>query len=158
MLEGYALAADAFTSTAAERAAEPLEWWERRICDAKGLSQSFGAFHSGRLVGSVAVEYSERPKTLHKGHVIGMYVSETARGLGAGRSLLAAVVAHARARLRVHMLTLTVTEGNAPAVHLYEAAGFRQFGVEPMAIYTGSEYKGKVHMYLHLAEHANNAD
>ena len=31
MLEAYAQAADAFTSTAEERAREPLTWWEQRL-------------------------------------------------------------------------------------------------------------------------------
>jgi hypothetical protein len=39
MLEAYTLAADAFTSTAEERAAEPIEFWRKRIADPKGLGR-----------------------------------------------------------------------------------------------------------------------
>lgn len=56
MLEAYVQAADAFTSTAEERAREPLSWWADRIAPASGLGQSFGAFQAGQLVGSVALE------------------------------------------------------------------------------------------------------
>ncbi|MBI5256042.1 MAG: GNAT family N-acetyltransferase [Burkholderiales bacterium] len=150
MLEGYTLAPDAFTSTAQERAVLPLDWWQRRLADPGGLGQAFGAFHDGVLVGSVALEYAAKPKTRHKGHVIGMYVAAPGRGRGAGRALLQAAIQHARQRPGVRLLTLTVTEGNAPALRLYEAAGFVTFGVEPMAIHTGSEYKAKVHMALLL--------
>ena len=72
MLEAYELATDAFTSTAAERVTEPLSFWEKRIADPSGLSVAFGAFEGGALIGSVALEFSAKPKTKHKGHVIGI--------------------------------------------------------------------------------------
>jgi RimJ/RimL family protein N-acetyltransferase len=154
MLEGYELAADAFTSTPAERAAEPLAWWQRRIHDPNGLGQAFGAFHGGTLVGTVAIEYSAKPKTRHKALVIGMYVSSAQRGLGAGRALLQAAIDHASDRPEVKALTLTVTHGNAGATRLYESAGFTPFGLEPMAIFTGAEFKAKLHMQLMLGTDA----
>ena len=95
MLEAYELATDAFTSTAAERVTEPLSFWEKRIADPSGLSVAFGAFEGGALIGSVALEFSAKPKTKHKGHVIGMYVAPTARGTRAGRALMQAAVARA---------------------------------------------------------------
>lgn len=151
MLRAYAQATDAFTSTPEERAAEPLAWWVRRLADPAGLSQAFGAFQGTVLVGTVAVEFNAKPKTRHKGLVIGMFVDGAARGTGCGRALLQAAVDHARARPGTAVLTLTVTQGNGPAVHLYEAGGFEPFGVEPMAILTPTGYRAKVHMWLDLA-------
>jgi ribosomal protein S18 acetylase RimI-like enzyme len=150
MLQGYEQAADAFTTTAQERAAEPLIWWQKRIQDSNGLSQAFGVLDAGVLLGSVAVEYSAKEKTLHKGLVVGMYVAPTHQNRGAGRALMQAVIAHAGARPAVRLLTLTVTEGNMPAIRLYESLGFRIFGVEPLAIHTGEAFKAKVHMALEL--------
>ena len=151
MLQGYEIAADAFTSTAPERAAEPLSWWRSRIENPHNLSHVVGAFHEGILVGTVTIEYSARSKILHKAHLIGMYVSDLHRGLGAGKALLKAAIAHARTRAEVKVLTLTVTHGNKNAIHLYESLGFHQFGLEPMAIFTGTEYKAKVHMQRDLS-------
>ena len=51
------------------------------------------------------------------------------------------------------MVTLTVTEGNAPAIGLYTACGFQAFGVEPMAIATPAGFLGKVHMWHRLPTH-----
>lgn len=150
MLHAYAAAADAFTSTPEERAAEPESWWISRLCDPKGLSQSFGAFVDGELAGTVTVEFSAKPKTKHKAHIIGMFVAESARGLGAGKALVHAALAAAAERPGVRVVTLTVTEGNAPAVGLYEACGFMSFGIEPMAIATPEGFKSKVHMWLEL--------
>ncbi len=147
MLEAYELAADAFTSTAAERATEPMDFWIRRIDDPKHMSAAFGAFVDDRLVGTVTLEFSARPKTRHKAHVIGMYVAPEARGMQAGRKLLALALDHARARDGVLSLVLTVTESNAPAIGLYRSAGFEVFGVEPMAIRTPDGFKAKVHMW-----------
>lgn len=151
MLQGYAQDADAFTTTAEERASEPIDWWLKRICDANDLSQAFGAFHDGSLVGGVAIEYFARYKVQHKAHLVGMFVSEQHRHLGVGRALLDATISHARSRAHVKVVTLTVTEGNGRAIRLYESAGFRQFGLEALAIFTGTEYKPKVHMQLELA-------
>jgi hypothetical protein len=48
------------------------------------------------------------------------------------------------------VLTLTLTEGNEPALRLYKSLGFSVWGVEPLAIRTKSGIKGKVHMSLAL--------
>jgi len=150
MLHAYEAAADAFTSTAEERAAEPESWWVKRIADPKSLSLAFGAFQEQELVGTVTVEFAAKPKTKHKAHLIGMFVTEPARGTGASKDLLQAALTAARARPGVLVVTLTVTEGNLPATRLYESFGFKTFGVEPMAIATPSGFKSKVHMWLPL--------
>jgi len=154
MLHAYAAAADAFTSTPEERAAEPLSWWEARIADPKGFSQAFGAFEQDELIGTVTVEFSAKPKTRHRALLIGMFVNEFSRGLGAGKALLQAALASAAARDGVRVVNLTVTEGNAAAIRLYESVGFTTFGTEPMAIATPTGFKSKVHMWLNLAASA----
>ena len=150
MLQAYELAADAFTSTAEERAAEPESWWIKRIADPQGMTAAFGAFEGQQLIGTVALEFSAKPKTRHKALLIGMYVEPSARRCGAGKALLAAALAHARGRAGTRVLTLTVTQDNEPAVCLYRAAGFEAFGTEPMAILTPGGFRGKVHMWHRL--------
>lgn len=157
MLEAYMYAADAFTSTAGERAALPVAWWESRIASADGLSRSFGAFLEGRLVGTVALEFTSKPKTRHSALVIGMYVRPSSRRKGLGAQLMQAVVAAARSRPGLEVLRLTVTEGNEPAISLYTSIGFRAWGIEPRAIRTPAGYKGKVHMAMFLASDATAA-
>lgn len=152
MLHAYESAADAFTSTPEERAAEPESWWVARIADPRGLSLAWGAFHDGDLIGTVTIEFSAKPKTRHKAHLIGMFVKESARGLGAGKALLQAALAAAAARPGMRVVTLTVTEGNRPALALYASGGFTAFGVEPMAIATPEGFRSKVHMWLDLEQ------
>ena len=147
MLHAYAAAPDAFTSTAEERAQESLEWWTRRVCDPEGRGVGFGAFDAaGALAGTVTLEYSAKPKTRHKAHLIGMYVRESARGGGIGAALVEAALAHARDVGHAHAVVLTVTQGNDSAIRLYTACGFRAWGVEPVAIRTPGGYLEKVHM------------
>lgn len=151
MLQAYTVDADAFTSTPEERAAAPDGWWVHRIADPEGLGIAFGAFDGDTLVGTVALEFSSKPKTRHKALLIGMFVAPSHRGTGAGRALLQAALAAARARPEVGVVTLTVTQGNTPAIGLYESCGFKAFGVEPMAIRTPGGLRAKVHMWLDLA-------
>lgn len=156
MLEAYVQAADAFTSTAEERAREPLSWWEKRIASADGLSESFGAFDTASLVGTVALEYSAKPKTRHSALLIGMYVRPAHRLSGAAGALMQAAVAAAAARPEVQGLRLTVTEDNEPAIRLYRSVGFLAWGTEPHAIRTPTGFKGRVHMSM-LLPHAATA-
>jgi ribosomal protein S18 acetylase RimI-like enzyme len=150
MLEAYELAADAFTSTAAERRTEPESFWIKRIADSSGAGVAFGAFDGPHLIGTVALEFSKKPKTRHKATVIGMYVRPHARRVGAGRALLEAAIEHAKAREGTLLLTLTATEGNTRAIELYARAGFERFGTEPLAVLTSTGFKAKVHMWLPL--------
>jgi GNAT superfamily N-acetyltransferase len=146
MLEAYEQAPDAFTTTAAERRAEPESWWVKRIGSHDGLTTAFGAWQEGRLVGTVALEYSAKPKTRHSALLLGMYVQPAQRGQGIGRALMKAALAAAAARSEVIVVTLTLTEGNNNALRLYTSVGFSVWGVQPHAIRTESGLKGKVHM------------
>jgi len=103
------------------------------------------------------IEYSAKPKLKHVALIIGMYVRPSARGKGLGKALLDAAMSHASQRQGVEVVTLTVTEGNAPAIGLYRNAGFQVWGIQPMAIATPSGYKGRVHMWCALAGHARRA-
>lgn len=147
MLQAYEVP-DAFTSTPQERAAAPAGFWLERVAHPQGLSVAFGAFDAGQLVGTVTLEFNHRAKTCHKAHVVGMYVHPGQQGKGLGTALLAAALAHAHAQPHVSVLNLTVTEGNAAALALYERAGFRAFGTEPMAVKTPDGFKAKVHMWM----------
>lgn len=151
MLHAYEHAAEAFTSTPQERALQPDSWWRSRIDDPSGLTWVWGAFVEAELVGTVAVEYSAKTKTRHKGLIVAMFVHENFRGLGLARKLMCAAVEHGMARQGLRLIQLEVTQGNAPAEQLYQSLGFEPFGVEPMAVWTPDGYRSKVHMWLNLA-------
>ncbi len=151
LLHAYAHDPDAFTSTPEERAAQPLAWWSQRLSGAPGGSVAFGAWRGSELGGSVTLAFSSRAKTRHKAELAAMFVRQDWRGCGAGRQLVEAALHYLRQHQPgITVAALTVTEGNAPARALYERAGFRAFGTEPMAVRTPSGYLGKVHMWRQL--------
>jgi ribosomal protein S18 acetylase RimI-like enzyme len=116
----------------------------------EGGEFTLGAWRIGQLVGAVSCERDARNKVRHIGHVIGMMVRAEAQGAGIGRALLEACIAQARAADGLVMLTLTVTAGNAAAVHLYERAGFVRYGSLPRAILVDGVYHAKDQMTLSL--------
>ena len=145
MLDAYAESPDAFTSTADERAGEPLSYWVARIASDGTLA--LGAFMDGALIGSVALEREKKPKTRHKALLIGMVATPAHRRLGVGRALVAALLSEARQRPGLLRINLTVTEGNEAALRLYESFGFVPWGREPQAIRTAD---GRLLAKLHL--------
>lgn len=135
MLDAYARHPDAFTSSAAERAALPIGWWEARLSTVPRANDVvFGAFTANVLVGVAGLSVESREKTRHKATLFGMFVMPDARRFGFGDRLVHAVLDEARSRPEVRLLQLTVTEGNAGAEALYRRHGFASFGVEPMAV------------------------
>jgi RimJ/RimL family protein N-acetyltransferase len=150
MMRAYENSADAFTSTPEERTTEPDEWWINRIAHPEGLTVAFGYFEGADLVGTVALQFSAKPKTKHQALAVGMYVMPSSRGRGSARHLLRAAIQYCLECGGIHVIKLEVTEGNLPAVKLYESLGFVTFGLEPMAIRTANGFRGKLHMWLRL--------
>lgn len=153
MLKAYEMHPDAFTSSVAERAAKPQSWWESRL-DPDPLASEvvFGALEGPNLIGVVGISFETREKAQHKASVFGMYVAPEARRTGAGRRLLNAAMAESRSHGHIRVVQLTVTQGNSSAEQLYQSAGFKQFGIEPLAVRVGSRFVSKVHMWCDLTE------
>jgi RimJ/RimL family protein N-acetyltransferase len=143
--------ADAFTSSFEEDATKPLAWVVARLTPDAEEGVVLGAFDATRaLVGSIGFAREERRKQRHKALVFGMFVAPEHAQRGIGRALLAACIARARATPGLERLTLTVTATNERAIRLYEAAGFRVFGLEERALKIGDRYFPKAHMVLDL--------
>ncbi len=155
MVGAYRDEKDAFTSTAAEREALPLAWWQARIAvDADAAEMVFGAFAAGRLVGVAGLAFERRTRTRHKATLFGMFVEPQFRGRGIAAALVRAVLDQARATPGVEVVGLTVTATNEAALRLYEQCGFRAFGTEPLAVRLGSAFLAKTHMWCAVGEHA----
>ena len=142
---------EAFTSDAeTERQRQPADYLHRLGLDRhSGGHFVLGAWSDRRLVGAIGCEREERLKVRHIGHVIGMMVRPEVRRRGIGGRLLEACIEEAR-RVRLEMLTLTVTAGNTSAVHLYERHRFFCYGTLRHALKIGSQYHDKLHMALML--------
>ncbi|PIB46450.1 GNAT family acetyltransferase [Pseudomonas sp. 2822-15] len=148
MLEAYGTYPQAFTSSVAERARMPLNWWEKRL--QSPLDQVLGAFEGQTLAGIVGLAFEPREKARHKVTLFGMYVTETYQCKGLGRQLVQAALDGARRQPGVKLIQLTVTAGNHAAFALYQRCGFIQYGLEPLAVRVGIEYFDKIHMWREL--------
>lgn len=147
MLDAYARHPDAFTSSANERAALPLAWWEARLAQAPDAAEAVWACMAGDAIqGVVGLSFEQREKVRHKATLFGMYVRPEQRSQGLGRQLVDAVLTHARACPHIACVQLTVSEGNDAAITLYRAAGFEPWGCEPMAVRVGDGFVRKWHM------------
>jgi ribosomal protein S18 acetylase RimI-like enzyme len=147
-LRGLRERPEAFTSSFEEDIVKPIAATEARLA-ADGDTVMWGAFVDGLLTGGIGLVREHRRKNRHKADIVAMYVLPECAGRGIGRALLDHAIAYAR-DAGIEQLTLTVTQGNAAARGLYEAAGFISFGVEPRAIKVAGEYFAKEHMVLFL--------
>jgi RimJ/RimL family protein N-acetyltransferase len=143
-LEGLANSPEAFSSTIEIEQDRPLDWFAARLLDAYVL----GAFSGARLVGVAGFYVQPGPKHAHKGMLWGMYVRPTHRTAGIGRTLVEAIIAHARRH--VELLQLFVVSDNLPARRLYAGLGFVEYGIERHATKHHGQYHDDVLMALPL--------
>jgi ribosomal protein S18 acetylase RimI-like enzyme len=92
--------------------------------DGDGPDAMFVLEEDGEIVGHAGVGESATAGVF----TFGMTILPEARGLGGGRALLEAIVAHARER-GAHKVELEVWPDNARAIALYESAGFEAEGL-----------------------------
>ncbi|MEY4266989.1 MAG: hypothetical protein RIS90_1524 [Pseudomonadota bacterium] len=142
----------AFTSSAEEEVARPLDWAVQRLTDASQRPNDLflGAFVDGKLQGLVGLQGRYRLKERHNATVVGLFVAPEAGARGLGRALMVELLNSARARAELLQLDLTVTEGNAAAQTLYASLGFTVFGVLPRAVQVEGRDYAKIHMVCPL--------
>ena len=145
-LEGLVAAPTAFGSDHAREVALSDADWRGRL----ERDHVFGAFAGDRLVGTAAFFADAAEKMRHRGHLVAVYVRDDARGMGAGRALVDAVIGVARSL--VLQLYLSVTAGNDAARRLYERAGFKIYGTDPRALRVDGQFYDEHLMVLRLDE------
>jgi ADP-ribose pyrophosphatase YjhB (NUDIX family)/ribosomal protein S18 acetylase RimI-like enzyme len=151
MLEAYERHTEAFSSSAAERAALPMAWWQARLAGGDDVPQRvIGAWRGDRLAGVAGLSFETGEKLRHKATLFGMAVAEDFRRQGIGEALVQAVLAEAQAHPGTRLVQLTVSDGNRAARALYERCGFAVFGIEPRAVAVGDGYVAKCHMWVDL--------
>ena len=124
-------APEAFGSSYEEETARPLSNFAERL-SAPDPSLTFGAFVDDTLCGVAGFRRESGLKTCHIGLLWGVYVAPAQRGTGLAKALVESVIAHARRH--VVILHADVGADNHAARRLYEALGFRCYGVQPKAL------------------------
>lgn len=125
-----------------EKACFHAPWSENMLREELGKGIFLVAERDGQAVG-----YAGCQTVLDEGYITNVAVSPGARRQGVGRALVAALAAQARAQ-GLAFVTLEVRASNAPAIALYEGAGFIRAGVRK-SFYTAPA-EDAVLMTLHL--------
>ena len=108
---------------------------------------TWGAFEGGRLLGIASVAREAPRKLAHKALLWGVYVAPEHRRHGTARQLLERALAHAFSMPGVRQVNLSVNAANAAAIALYQAMGFRSFGLERGYL----QLDGVLHDEIHMA-------
>ncbi len=108
-----------------------------------------GVFENGKLMGSAGFFQRPNKKESHKGHVWGVYVSPKLRGKGAGKALMLEIIRRAREIEGIEQITL-VASARLPAQKLYQAVGFKSYGIESHSLKIGDDYVDDVLMVFWL--------
>jgi len=131
-----------------EALAQDEAWHAKRL--ARPDYTWLGAFDGIALVGAICLRGKDGSRLRHTASLNSLMVAASHQRAGIGRLLVARLIAHARALGHLRRLTLSLIDGNLPALRLYEAAGFIQFGHEPDAIFHEGGYRAQRHLHLSL--------
>jgi len=151
-LEALATVPDAFADSFEAASARPDTYWQELV---SGERAFFGAFAGDDLHGAVNYMAERGDKLRHKGWLLGLYVRPALRGTGAGMALIEAVLGHAR-EAGARQVMLGVATDNAPALGLYERAGFERYGTEKRALLIGERFIDEHFMVRFLDEDKND--
>ena len=138
----------AFRPSYDEALRQPLAWAEGRLD--KAGEYWFGAFDGVDLAGAICLRTQEGQKNRHAASLNALVVDPLRQRQGIASALVAHLIGFARSLGHVRQITLTVIDGNAAAIGLYERFGFRQFGLEPDAFLHDGQYHAKQHRQLSL--------
>jgi len=106
---------------------------------------------AGDLGGIVLYDRDTGERESHRGWLMQVYVRPQMRGTGASLALIEAAVDHARTEvIQVHLM---VGAHNAPAIRLYEKAGFTTYGTDPRCLYVNGRYIDE-HMMVRFLDEA----
>lgn len=128
-LDGLRRFPAAFLLTENEARATPVD----AIAQAMEAGGHWGAFEGRRLVAMGVLRRGGPERLRHTGDLGPFYVHPDVQGRGVGKSLLSAMLDAARAD-GLLQVELCVDQTNDAARHLYEAAGFTQFGLRPRSV------------------------
>jgi ribosomal protein S18 acetylase RimI-like enzyme len=148
-LRGLRDSPTAFGSSYSEEARRPLTALASRLGETPA-TWTFGAFEGERLVGVLSLARETRKKKSHKATIFGMYVERKMRRKGIGRRLFGKAIEMSRSLRGVRQITLSVIEGNLPALRLYKSLGFRVYGTEEASLFVAGRFYAEHFLALKL--------
>ena len=102
------------------------------------------------LVAVAGIRRMNAPKFSHRAQLWGVFVAQSFRGRGFGRTVVEAAIDAARRWSGVDYVDLGVSENAPEALHLYRRLGFREWGREPATTQVGDRRFDEIYMALKL--------
>lgn len=127
-----------------------VEVFKERISKGGDANVIFGAFVGNEIVGCVGLIQETATKAKHKATIWGMYVKPEHRGKKVGHKLLQIAIEHAKRKLQILKLDLSVEASRDSAKKLYTSLGFKSWGLEVSAINIGGKLYDEEYMSLFL--------
>ncbi len=114
-----------------------------------GTSFILGAFDEvENLVGFIGFRQESSHRLNHNGFILGLYVSQKARGANLGKALINQILKEAYKIPGIKQVKLQLEAENNRAKELYEYFGFEVWGREPNAVRVEGVYYDDYHMIL----------
>ncbi|MFK4144937.1 GNAT family N-acetyltransferase [Streptomyces sp. NPDC004065] len=132
--------------------ADAVHWWRGRVAGVAAGRLAVWTAHDedGRAVGTVSLDFPDKPNSRHRAELVKLMVHRDARGRGLGRRLLT-TAERAAAASGVTLLHLD-TETGSPAERLYDSAGWTRVGTIPgYAADPGGVLRPTTLYYKHIA-------
>jgi len=145
----------AFGRSVEEMRALPMETVISRLHLTPGGNFTIGAFEGSRMVGQSGFVRQTGLKELHKGFIVGVYVTAEARGQGIARAMMTLLLERLRGYPGLEQVLLSVAATQASARRLYDALGFEVYGYEKHALKVGDTYVDEEHRVLWLQPFPN---
>lgn len=112
-----------------ETVGETDEFWKEKMKDVQdGKRVRLFARLDGEIVGVVSGSPEHGEKLHHRVHINETYISPKARGKGAGKMLMQAIIEEFKKKPEVIVLSLNVAVTQKEAQKLYESLGFKIIG------------------------------
>ena len=140
----------AFAESADELRSSSVDVTAQRLRASSEDNFVLGTFVDGRLVGTVGFFRYQGTKIRHKGRIWGVHVDPAFRRQGIAKAMIEAALTKVRKAHHVRQVSLTVATAQVAAMALYDAAGFKIFGVEPQSLRVGEQYIDEQHRVLML--------
>lgn len=147
-LEALQINPEAFGSSYEEEKDYPLSRTQSRLSDP--ASYVYGSFVETNLIGIVTLMRETKKKMSHRANIYAVYVTPKYRGKGAAKQLLQVAIERARDIQGIEQVYLAVVAENIAAKKVYQALGFKTFGIDRNAIKLSGKYYDEELMVLYL--------